>query len=237
MFLARVRVCDAAEGPLRDDLCLAYGKNYKPVGAIQRHGGRVRVGIFGLLNTTPAGAGPIYGGVLRAPLAHVGGQRWLAPDFLSQDNPETEWNRATGVYLDQDAGRGGAVTAYINGLGRSDAGHSGTYAAAAPLAELLYESLRYLQGRQASVVLPPATSPPAIDDGMPVVRQWSDPQLASCQRHLVVTLGDAGMAGDRYVPGNVPVRLTPAGTRDRARAVDGYASPALDAMAWTRAVG
>ncbi|MEG1328176.1 MAG: hypothetical protein RSD99_24960, partial [Janthinobacterium sp.] len=55
VFLARVRVCDALEGPLRDDLCLAYGKNYKPVGAVQRHGGRVRVGVFGLLNGLPAG--------------------------------------------------------------------------------------------------------------------------------------------------------------------------------------
>ena len=237
VFLARVRVCDAAEGPQRDDLCMAYGKNYKPVGAIQRHGGRVRVGIFGLLNATPAGAGPVYGGVLRAPLAHVGGQRWPAPDFLSQDNADMEWNGANGVYLEQDAGRGGGVSTYINGLGRGDAGRAGAYAAAAPLAELLYESLRYLQGRQASAVLPAATAPPAIDDGLPVVHQWSDPQLASCQRHVVVTVGDGGMAGDRYVPGNAPVQPAPAGTRDRARAADGFASPALDVMAWTRAVG
>lgn len=235
VFLARVRVCDTEEGPLRDDLCLAYGKNYKPVGAVQRHGGRVRVGVFGHLNGHPASAGPVYGGVLRAPLAHVGRQRWTAPDFMPQDNTDAEWNPATGVYVPQSAGPGGGVTAYINGLGRGNAGHPGAYASAAPLAELLYESLRYLQGRQASAVVPPATAPPAIDDGLPVVSPWSDPQTASCQRHVVVSLGDAGMAGDRYVPGNVPA--TPASNGDRARAADGFAPPPFDAMAWTHAVG
>lgn len=239
VFLARVRVCDTDEGPLRDDLCLAYGKNYKPVGAMQRHGGRVRVGVFGHLNGMPAGAGPVYGGVLRAPLAHVGRQRWTAPDFLPQDNPGAEWNPATGVYAYpagfQGAGPGGGVTAYINGLGRSNAAHPGVYASAAPLAELLYESLRYLQGRQASAAVPPATAPPATDEGLPVVTAWSDPQTASCQRHIVVSLGDAGMALDRYVPGNVP--LAPASNGDRARAPDGFAPPPFDAMAWTHAVG
>ncbi|MCC7601163.1 hypothetical protein IGS61_27000 [Janthinobacterium sp. FW305-129] len=235
MFLARVRVCDADEGPLRDDLCLAYGKNYKPVGAMQRHGGRVRVGVFGHLNGVSASAGPVYGGVLRAPLAHVGRLRWTAPDFLPQDNAGAEWNPATGVYMSEAAGPGGGVTAYINGLGRGNAGHPGAYASAAPLAELLYESLRYLQGRQASAAVPPATAPPAIDGGLPVVAPWSDPQTASCQRHIVVSLGDAGMAGDRYVPGNVPV--TPASSGDRARAPDGFAPPPFDAMAWTHAVG
>ncbi|UQV45071.1 hypothetical protein KIV45_25680 [Janthinobacterium lividum] len=239
VFLARVRVCDADEGALRDDLCQAYGKNYKPVGAVQRHGGRVRVGVFGHLNGVPVGAGPVYGGVLRASLAHVGRQRWAAPDYMPQDNADVEWNPATGVYVVQgaakDASPGGGVTAYINGLGRSNAGHPGAYARAAPLAELLYESLRYLQGRQASTVVVPVTAPPAIDEGLPVVTQWSDPQTAACQRHIVVSLGDAGMAGDRYVPGNVPA--TPASNGDRARAVDGFAPPSFDAMAWTHAVG
>ncbi|QYG09052.1 pilus assembly protein [Janthinobacterium sp. PAMC25594] len=235
VFLARVRVCDTEEGPLRDDLCLAYGKHYKPVGAVQRLGGRVRAGVFGHLNGVSASAGPVYGGVLRAPLAHVGRQRWMAPDYMPQDNAGAEWNPVTGVYMSQTTGPGGGVTAYINGLGRGNAAHPGVYASAAPLAELLYESLRYLQGRQASAVVPAATAPPVIDDGLPAVTPWSDPQTASCQRHIVVSLGDAGMALDRYVPGNVPV--TPASNGDRARAADGFAPPPFDAMAWTHAVG
>ena len=46
VFLARVQVCDPAEAASRVDLCMAYGKNAKPVGALQRHGGRLRVGVF-----------------------------------------------------------------------------------------------------------------------------------------------------------------------------------------------
>ena len=196
VLLARVQVCDADEGPERPDLCLAYGKNYKPAGALQRHAGRVRVGV--------------YDGVLQAPMAHPGAQRWSAPDFLPKDNPDAEWNAATGVH----AARNGVIAA-INRWGRNEQS-PGAYAAAAPQAELLYESLRYLQGRQASVA---GTS-------------WRDPQQASCQRQVVVTLGDAGASADRQVPGNT---VPDAG--GGARAADSFTTPPLDVMAWTRAVG
>ena len=196
VFLARVQVCDADEGPRRLELCLAYGKHYKPAGALQRDGGRVRVGV--------------YGGGLQAPLDHPGSQRWLAPDFLPQDNPDADWSAATGVY----AARAGVVAA-LNRPGR-DEGAAGGYAAAAPQAEWLYESLRYLQGRQASIA------------GASSIAPWRDPLLASCQRQVVVTLGDAGASQDRHVPGN---------TVEGARAADSDTTPPLDVMAWTRAVG
>lgn len=197
VLLARVQVCDTDEGARRLELCMAYGRNYKPAGALQRHGGRVRVGV--------------YDGMLQAPLAHLGAQRWSAPDFLPQDNPNPEWHAASGV---QVAGTTG-VAASINRLGRGEES-PGAYAAAAPQAELLYESLRYLQGRQSSVA---GTS-------------WSDPRQAACQRQVVVTLGDAGASADRQVPGN-----TVPGAGGGARAADSFTTPPLDVMAWTRAVG
>ncbi|OYO25717.1 pilus assembly protein [Janthinobacterium sp. PC23-8] len=210
VFLARVQVCDGAEGPSRPDLCMAYGKNYKPAGALQREGERVRVGVFGHASGAPA-----YGGLLQAPLVYAGAQRWSAPDFLPEENAEAQWRAATGV----EAGNQGAI-AYINTLGRSDEASLGAYAAGAPQAELLYESLRYLQGRQASSV---AAAPAS----------WRDPRQASCQRQVVITLGDAGAAQDRYVPGHIPA----ANSGERARGVDAYATPPFDVMAWTRAVG
>ena len=209
VFLARVQVCDGAEGLSRPDLCMAYGKNDKPVGALQRHGERVRVGLFGHMSGAAA-----YGGVLQSPLSYAGAQRWSGPDFLPQANPDTEWHPGTGVY----AGKPGVV-AHLNTLGRSDEAHLGAYAAAAPQAELLYESLRYLQGRQASAAA--ATT------------SWTDPQQASCQRQVVMTLGDADAALDRYVPGHIPA----SNSAERARGVDAYTTPALDVMAWTRSVG
>ncbi|WP_308922366.1 PilC/PilY family type IV pilus protein [Janthinobacterium sp. J1-1] len=208
-FLARVQVCDVTEGLSRPDLCLAYGKNVKPAGALQRHGGRLRVGVFGHASGEAA-----YGGVLQAPLSYAGAQRWAAPDFLPQDNPDTEWHPVTGVYAGANA-----VIAHINTQGRSDDAHLGAYAAAAPQAELLYESLRYLQGRQASAAAGTTS--------------WTDPQQASCQRQVVMTLGDAGAVLDRYVPGHIPA----ANSSERARGVDAYVTPPLDVMAWTRAVG
>ena len=48
-----------------------------------------------------------------------------------------------------------------------------------------------------------------------------------------MTLGDAGAAQDRYVPGHIPA----ANSGERARGVDAYATPPFDVMAWTRAVG
>lgn len=226
VFLVRVRVCDTLEGPLRPDLCLAYGKNYKPVGVVQRHGGRLRIGVFSHLNTGQESGAHLYGGVLRAPLEQVGAQRFIPPDFLPKDKPETEWSALTGVYT----GRSGGVTTYINTVGRGDAQRPGAYARAAPLAELLYESLRYLQGRQASMAMPFAS-----EDVYPVVTPWNDPQLAVCQRSVVMSLGDAGASADRFVPGNVPDKGGDAG--DRARGIDGFAAPPLDVMAWTREVG
>ena len=196
VLLARVQVCDEDEGARRPELCMAYGNNYKPVGALQQHGGRVRVGV--------------HGQTLRAPLAHPGAQRWAAPDFLPQDNPDAEWHAETGVYAARDG-----VIAAINRLGR-DSEAPGSYAAAAPQAELLYASLRYLQGRQPGAASASLTAP------------WRDPQLASCQRQVVVTLGDAGASPDRHVPGN---------TVERARAADSFITPPFDVMAWTRAVG
>lgn len=232
VYLARVQVCDPEEGPLRADLCMAYGKQYKPVGALQRQDGRVRIGVFSPWLAPPASSGEAaYGGPLRAPLAHLGLRRWPAPGFQPQDNPEAGWRQSTGVYArDEDGLAGGAALAYLNTLGRGMPQQPGRYASAAPLAEILYESLRYLQGRQPSAI---GAMP---DDGLAFERVWLDPQQVACQRHAVLALADAGMAADRYVPGNRPVTAGQ-GVDSRARSVDAYSTPPLDVVAWTGMVG
>ena len=220
-YLARVKVCDAAEGAARPDLCARYGNAYKPAGSIQQYAGKLRVGVFAYL-TEHADADPnLYGGVLRAALDFTGPTRFDGPDFEAAANPRPEWNDINGV---QAAGAG--VLNYINQFGRAAPARRGVYKNADPLGELYYESLRYLQGRQPSL---PA---PAIDEHLPVQGHWVDPVTAPCQRSVIVTLANAATAGDRYLPGN-----TRTGYLDAARAIDNFGASALDAMEWTRRVG
>ena len=223
-YLARVQVCSKTEGPLRPGLCGAYGKSYKPAGAVQTESGRMRVGLFSYLTAFGANDPNQYGGALRAPLAYLGATRYDAPDFLAASNALAEWKLSSGV-LNGAAG----VINTINQLGRAAPARSGAYRSAAPLSELYYEALRYLQGRQPS----PAAAGVAVDDGLPVVIPWTDPVQAQCQRNVVVTLANAGAQQDRYVPGN-----TARNQLDPARGRDTFGTlPAFDVMDWTGKVG
>ncbi|MET3134632.1 type IV pilus assembly protein PilY1 [Oxalobacteraceae bacterium GrIS 1.11] len=224
-YLARVKVCDASDGPDRPDLCMPYGAAYKPVGSLQRHAGKMRVGLFSYLTEHGAADPNLYGGVLRAPLDYIGQSRMDGPDFIASANPQPLWNGATGVL----ASSAGGVLNYLNLLGRAAPTRRGVYKNADPLSEMYYEALRYLQGRQPSA----GAASFSVDDGMPVFKAWSDPLLAACQRNLIVTIGNANTAGDRYVPGN-----TRGDYLDAARPVDTFVRQApLNVMDWTGRVG
>ncbi|MDC8760568.1 pilus assembly protein [Janthinobacterium fluminis] len=224
-YLARVKVCDAAEGPLRPDLCVRYGTSYKPSGSVQRYAGKLRIGLFGYLSEYGAGEPNVYGGALRVALDQVGASRADPPAFEAGANPRAEWRDDNGVLV---AAPGGLLD-YINRLGRSAPSRRGVYKGAAPLGEMYYEALRYLQGRQASAGAPA----PASDDGLAVSKHWRDPLTAACQRNVIVTLANAGAAGDRYIPGNARTQ-----DLDAARSADAFANAApLDVMEWTRRVG
>lgn len=234
-YLARVRVCEAVEGSgsfARLDLCLPYGRRYKPAGSVQRQAGALRVGLATYLTEYGADDLNLYGGALRAPLEHVGPLRYDGPDFTASVNADMAWSAATGVLPLHPGGTAGidGLLNTINLLGRAKPARSGIYRAAGPLAELYYESLRYLQGRQPS---PGAPVPGASDDGLPVLQPWRDPVTAPCQRNVIVTIGNADAAGDRYVPGNTRTDHV-----DAARAADpSGAPPGLDVMDATRRVG
>ncbi|HAT31676.1 MAG TPA: pilus assembly protein PilY [Janthinobacterium sp.] len=223
-FLARVKVCDTAEGPRRPDLCVAYANAYKPAGSLQQYAGKMRFGLFAYLTEHGAGDPNLYGGALRAALGHIGQSRYEAPDFSASVNDRPEWNGASGVLTG-----GAGVLNYVNLLGRSAPGRLGVYKNAEPLSELYYEALRYLQGRQPSAGKPGFAS----DDGLPMLGAWRDPLAASCQRDVILTVGDAYTDGDRYVPGN-----TRTDHADAARAPDAFGPLApLNAMEWTRRLG
>src|SRR5213076_931080 len=122
----------------------------------------------------------------------------------------------------------GAIN-YINQLGRSQPDRLGAYKTADPGAELYYESLRYLQGREPSG----AAGNGASDAGFPVWRARADPVTAACQLNVVATIGHASFIEDRYLPGHAQK-----GRRDPPRSTDPFGtSGPFDVMQAARQVG
>lgn len=234
-YLARVEVCTAAEAVVRADLCLKYPNgSFKPAGEIQRYADRLRFAVFGyLLDNDPAR----YGGVLRAPMKYAG-PRKLAATLDRVDNPQTEWDAKTGVFLadPMSTAQGGRFSGVINYLNRF--GQAGAYKKFDPAGELYYESLRYLQGKVPTrdAIAGVAAIDDPRKDGLPVYNdtaQWRtdvhkswDPVGASCRKNYILAIGDLETHDDRSLPG------LPGGGRSFSNA-----SFEPDASLWTRLVG
>ena len=216
-FNARVMVCDKLDAELRPQLCVAYKNGAKPEGAVQANADLMRMGAMGYLADLGADDPNFYGGVLRAPLKFIGHPK---------SGPlRSEWNLATGVLEADPDQSGGTASGLINFINLS--GRSGVYKLADPGAELFYEGLRYLQGRQPSA----GSGDVLEDDGLAVWKLRDDPAAQSCQRSTAAVIGDASFARDRYLPGNASAFLG-----DAARAADGF-SGTFDAAVATRRVG
>ncbi|MDR6887336.1 MULTISPECIES: pilus assembly protein [Variovorax] len=234
-YFARVEVCTADEAATRSDLCVKYPSGrFKPAGEIQRYADRLRFAVFGyLLENDPAR----YGGVLRAPMKYAGPKK-LDAGLDRGDNPQTEWEARTGIFLRDpvSAAQGGGFSGVINYVNRF--GRAGAYKKFDPAGELYYESLRYLQGkvptRDATAGVAAVDDP--RKDGLPVYNdseQWRtdghkawDPVGASCRKNYIVAIGDLETHGDRSLPG------LPGGGRSFSNA-----SFEPDASYWTRLVG
>lgn len=231
-FNARVSVCGADDAASRPDLCRKYADGFKPEGSVQAYAANMRIGLMSYLTQHGAGDPNLYGGVLRAPLKFVGASKFDAPDFAASANGQGEWDGASGVLAgnpERAASAASGAINYINQLGRTPAARPGWYKASDPGAELFYESLRYLQNREAGA----GPGAPADDAGFPVWRTRSDPVTAACQRNVVATIGHASFVEDRYLPGN-----TRTDHKDGARAADAFApGAAFDIMLAARRVG
>ncbi|MBZ2206965.1 pilus assembly protein [Massilia soli] len=216
-FNARVKVCDKADTELRPQLCVAYAGGNKPQGAVQANADLMQMGAMGYLSELAADDPNFYGGVLRAPLKLIG--------HLKAGPLRPEWNLATGVLEADPDKAGGAASGLINFINLS--GRRGVYKAADPGAELFYEGLRYLQGRQPST----GSGDAASDDGLAVWSTRNDPSSQSCQRSTAAVIGHSSFVRDRYLPGNTRALLG-----DAVRAADGF-SGTFDAMQATRRIG
>lgn len=244
-YLARVKVCDAAEGPIRTDLCQKYGDNYKPVGELQRNSDKLRVGALGYLTEHDTGNNNVYGGVVRGPVKYVGSKKFDAPAFSESTNDKPEWDAATGVFYNnpQDPANrtsttNSGVINYLNKFGRTNTSRPGAYKTWDPVGELYYEAISYLQGKQPTSGSTNGTSAiralgaDTLDDNFPALKTWVDPVTASCQSNYIVTIGDVNTHQDAYMPGS------PARNADAARAAETATTttPAFNALTWTRLV-
>jgi type IV pilus assembly protein PilY1 len=235
-YLVRVQVCDSNEAEARKPLCRQYGNHYKPVGAIQLNADKVRLAAMGYLLDD---AQKRYGGVLRASMKYVGPTQFKAPNFVEVENDRSEWNSDSGEFnanpeQDKSVSRSGVIN-YLNQFGRS-----GIYKRYDPVSELYYEGIRYLQGKAPT---PDATDgmTDAMQDGFPVITDWADPMLASCQKNYIVSIADVNTHWDRYIPGNTRTTYgSSADAYDKARDVEAAVvgkTPELDVKAWTEEVG
>jgi len=243
---AAVEVCDATEGPVRNDLCkLQPSGYYKPTGLMQQYADNIRFAAFGYALDS---GNARYGGVLRAPMKYVG-QYAYDSAFNRITNPAPEWDATTGVYvaapLALQAGTTySGVANYLNRFGRvtqSATPLTTTLASATmykgndPVSELYYEGLRYIQGQAMSPQVTATAFTTAMYDGFPIYTSWlsaavPDPITSACQNTSIVQIADAYTHNDKTIPGNTRTD----GSGDSARSA-GVGEP--NVVTWTNALG
>ncbi len=211
MFYARVKVCDSSVG--LESNCRAYPTgSFKPEGLLQQYADRIRFSAFGYLND-PTDA-TRDGGVLRARQKFVGPTRFV-PGSVPAANSATEWDALTGVQITNPDSADALATStslgvtvtnsgvinYLNKFGQEQK----SYKRRDPVSELYYGALRYLR----NIGHVPAWSDISgnsdkvrLVDGFPVITNWEDPLLYSCQRNFVLGIGDTNTNWDRNVPGS-----------------------------------
>jgi len=238
----RVKVCDPATsaGGLEAN-CTAYGDNYKPEGLMQKYSQKIRFSAFGYLNDATLSRD---GGVLRARQKFIGPSEPV-PGAQPRANALAEWDANTGVMktspnpqdvLDMASSDYGFTVAnsgvmnYLNKFGAS-----GSYKTYDPVGELYYAVLRYYRNLGN---VPEWTNPNTSDlntkkvlaDGFPVITNWGDPILYSCQKNYILGIGDVNTHADRDVPGA-------SGSSEPTKPAAVAADTAFDAIAWTNKVG
>lgn len=200
-FNVRVKVCDSTIG--QEDNCKQFGTSWKPTGSVIDNGDKMRFGVMSYFQ-----ANDIDNAVMRSKLKYVAPQMYSSAGGTIA-NAKTEWSAADGTFLSNpdssDAATAnsfvGATTNtgvinYINKFGSS----SHSYKTYDNIGKLYYESLKYLRNQA------PTTSfyngaKASNSDGFPVINQWDDPILYSCQKNYIITMGDSHTWCDKRLPG------------------------------------
>ena len=178
---------------------------YKPEGMIQKYGTQMRFGAFGYLldNTIERN-----GGVLRARMKYPALTKTTVDASNNNIVLGQEWNTTTGIYnLDPDTTDSNAsgvensgVINFVNKFG--DANGYKTYDTAA---EMFYASQRYFRkaGNPERGLGHPYTDGTTefMKDKFPVITNWDDPLLGSCQKNFIIYIGDTNTWYDIGLPG------------------------------------
>lgn len=177
----RVAVCDTLNGDesllpdhgVDQHYCKKYGKNYKPVGVLHDYGEN-NAAYFGLMSGTYKNQ--FSGGVLRRAIASFA----------------EEVNAATGLFKDPSSDTKGIVYAInamkVNDFKGAGSGYDGTISVGNPIAELMYEGLRYLSGATScystsgyckDLTRNVSTGLSNESPALPILTTWTNPYGAS----------------------------------------------------------
>ena len=194
-----VQVCDP--GVSLESNCVEYtdGTNiwYKPEGLLQQNALNMRYALSSYLADNNNNRN---GGVLRSLAKYIGSFRPAASGGL-EVNPEAEVDQQGRFVFNPDSvtiGSGvnnSGVINYINNFGLNG------YKSFDPMAELYYESLRYIKnlGPTLEYYDPIAN---AQKDNFPVITTWDDPILNACQTNYKLYVGDQFAWEDNNLPGS-----------------------------------
>ncbi len=208
----RVKVCDPAAG--LEANCREYASGWKPEGLLQQYSEDIRFSVFGFLND---GSMLRDGGVLRAQQKFVG-PTMIDPDVGTVPNANREWDPVTGVIYQNPNPADAATTAadfatpiansgvinYLNKFGQMTEFNHKNFD---PVSELYYSAIRYLKNQGNVPAYTAVGSASAANrrrwaDGFPVITDWEDPVQYSCQKNVILGIGDANTHRDKNLPGS-----------------------------------
>jgi type IV pilus assembly protein PilY1 len=214
----QLQACDPVVGLEKN--CVPYASSHKPEGLMQKYASKLRYSAFGYLNDS---ATLRDGGVMRSRMKYIGPSKPV-PGSVALSNPAAEWSATTGVMLtNPDTADANATTAralsetglsvsivnsgvmnYLNKFGLL----SRTLKSYDPVSELYYSGLRYYRklGPVASynrfTGITNAGTLSAVIDDFPVITNWDDPILYSCQKNFILGIGDINTWNDANLQGS-----------------------------------
>ncbi len=169
---------------------------YKPQGLIQEYSNSIRFGAMGYLNHSGQSRN---GGVIRAQIKSVGatligeggganpGREWGGNGILVK-NPDTADAAASAVTQS-------GVINYLNKFGY-DSGYKGND----PVGELYYAAQRYFRNMSVPTDYYSGLTTD-YKDGFPVITNFRDPIIQSCQKNFILGIGDIYTHCDGNLPG------------------------------------